>query len=187
MLIWLSGVTLALMIGGSDSKTCRQIDDAMLGMAFQDFDQGDLGWRSLEAPGCEAVAADGIKRYREQNGGALEDNSGLIWHEAQLRASAGQTDEALELMVRKRETDLSSIRPYTDPSIAFLRQDKAALLAAREALVAMPEPDEYRQAADRYAKTYPDLPPLSWPLNLDVVDGLIACFGRPYVEAYDCR
>jgi hypothetical protein len=30
--------------------------------------------------------------------------------------------------------------------------------------------------------------PFSWSPNLDVVDRLIACFGRPYKEAYgNCR
>ncbi len=28
---------------------------------------------------------------------------------------------------------------------------------------------------------------LVWPDNLDVVDGLIACFGRSYKVAYACR
>ena len=28
---------------------------------------------------------------------------------------------------------------------------------------------------------------LKWPLNLDVLDGLIACFGQPYNKAYGCR
>jgi hypothetical protein len=28
---------------------------------------------------------------------------------------------------------------------------------------------------------------LKWPMNLDVLDGLIACFDRPYSEAYDAK
>lgn len=188
MIVWLSSLTLALAIHGAPGADCRQADDTMLALPLQDFDQGDEGWRSLESDGCEIAAADGIKQYRERNADTVmsADNT-LVWHEAQLRASAGQTDAALELMLSRRDTASPSIRPYTDATIAFLRRDRAGLLAARDALVALPEPQAFRDAANRYAASYPDLPPLKWPLNLDVVDGLISCFDRPYSEAYECR
>jgi hypothetical protein len=188
MIALLSSLTLGLAIHSGQPADCRQADETMLALSFQDFDQGDEGWRSLETAGCEIAAADGIKKYRERNADMVvnADNT-LAWHEAQLRASAGQTDAALELMVSRRDTASPSIRPYTDATIAFLRRDWAGLLAARDALVALPEPQAFRDAANRYAASYPDLPPLKWPLNLDVVDGLIACFDRPYSEAYECR
>ena len=185
-MIWLSTLALAVVIGGSEPDVCREVDEPMLAMSLDDFDQGDHGWRSLSAKGCDGVTADGIKRYRERNTETLKDHHTLVWHEAQLRANAGQTDEAIALMLQTRETATDSIRPYTDASIAFLRRDRAGLLAARAALIAMPEPDYFRQAADRYAASYPSLPPLAWPLNLDVVDGLIACFDKPYAVAYEC-
>lgn len=181
------GLAVAVLLAGSQLTGCREVDEAMLVMSLQEFDQGDNGWRSLEAPGCEAIIADGIKRYRDRNPKLLDQNDGIIWHEAQLRASAGQTDEAIALMLRTRDSDGPAIRPYTDATIAFLRHDRAALMASRDELLAMPEPDYFRDAAARFAKSYPDQPPLVWPLNRDVVDGLIACFDRPYAEAYDCR
>lgn len=186
-MIWLSTLALAMVMGTSEPDVCHEVDEAMLSMSLEDFDQRDHGWRSLNADGCDAVTADGIKRYRERNAETLKDPHTLVWHEAQLRATAGQTAQAIELMLQTRETDTAPIRPYTDASIAFLRRDRAGLLAARAALIAMPEPDYFRKAADRYAVSYPGLPPLAWPLNLDVVDGLIACFDKPYAVAYDCR
>lgn len=186
-LIWLSTLVLAVVIGGSGPDVCQEVDEPMLSMSLNDFDQGDHGWRSLNANGCDAITADGIKRYRERNAGTLKDPHTLVWHEAQLRATAGQTDQAIVLMLQSRETATDAIRPYTDASIAFLRRDRTGLLAARADLIAMPQPDYFRKAADRYAASYPNLPPLAWPLNLDVVDGLIACFGQPYSIAYDCR
>jgi hypothetical protein len=179
---------LAVLAGAQAAPAeCRQPDAAMLALPLEDFDQGDAGWRSLDAEGCEAVVADAMVRYRELNREVLagEDTSTLIWHEGQLRA-AGQTDAAIALMLQGRDDESDAIQPYVDASIAFLRQDRPALEAAYARLIAMPAPDYFTRAAERYAATYPDLPPLSWPLNRDKVEGFIACFDRPYREAYVC-
>lgn len=175
------------LLANTEPTVCKEIDEAMMVMSLEEFDQSDNGWRSLDAPGCEAVIADGIERYRDRNPDTLKEHRVLIWHEAQLRASAGQTDEAIELMRLTRESDGPAIRPYTDATIAFLQHDYAALLAARDELIALPEPEYFREAAARFAASYPDQPPLVWPLNLPVVQGLINCFDRPYAEAYECR
>ncbi len=71
-------------------------------------------------------------------------------------------------------------------SVAFLRQDRPALEAAYARLMSLPVPDYFTRAAERYAVNYPDLPPLTWPLNRDKVEGFLACFDRPYREAYVC-
>jgi hypothetical protein len=74
---------------------------------------------------------------------------------------------------------------YALATVAFLHHDLPALKAARARLVAIPEPPEYQQ----FLKTVPPagLAAAKWPLNLNVVDGLITCFGKPYSEAYGCR
>lgn len=66
--------------------------------------------------------------------------------------------------------------PYVDGTIAFLRGDRVALMAARDRLAAAARPAD--MPADR-----------AWPPNLAVVEGLVRCFGRPYREAYGeaCR
>lgn len=166
---------------------CPTADAAMMALPLEAFDQGDGGWRSLDQPGCELAAAEVIRLYRQAHGAGVADWGGtLLWHEAQLRAAGGDTEEAIRLMVAGRAKDSPEIRPYTDATIAFLRRDRAALLAARAELVALPMPEQFARAAARYAESYPSLPPLEWPLNLHVVDGLISCFEKPYREAYGC-
>ena len=170
------------------TQDCRQPDAAMLALPLEEFDQTPAGWRSLDAEGCEAVGADAIARVRVLNREALagQETGTLIWHEGQLRAAAGQTEAAIALMLEGRDQEPDAIQPYVDASVAFLRQDREALLAARARLVALPVPEYFARAAERYRANYPDLPPLSWPLNLNKVDGFIACFDRPYREAYSC-
>lgn len=167
---------------------CRRPDAAMLALPLQDFDQGDNGWRSLDVEGCELVVAEALARYREINREAQagQDASTLVWHEGQLRAAAGQTDAAIALMLQGRDEESDAIQPYVDASVAFLRRDRPALLAAHARLMALPVPEAFTRAADRYHATYPDLPTLTWPLNRDKVEGFIACFDRPYREAYVC-
>jgi len=175
-------------LGQAAPTECRQPDAAMLALPLHEFDQTPAGWRSLDAEGCEAVGADAIARYRDINREALagEETGTLVWHEGQLRAAAGQTDAAIVLMLEGRDEESDAIQPYVDASVAFLRQDREALLAARARLLALPVPDYFAAAAERYRVNYPDHPPLAWPLNLDKVNGFIACFDRPYREAYVC-
>lgn len=181
----LIAILAVLSLGQS---ACPLPDAAMLALSLHDFDQTDAGWRSLESEGCEATTADSIARYRDENAARLthEDTGTLDWHEGQMRASAGQTAAAIALFEARSGKSHPSIRPYHDATLAFLKQDRAAFDAARQRLLALPEPEEFTRARARYAATYPDLPPLRWPLNADVVDGLAACFDRPYREAYTC-
>lgn len=167
---------------------CPAPDAAMLALPLHEFDQTDAGWRSLATPGCEATAAEAIARYRSDNAVRLadKDTGTLDWHEGQMRASAGQTEAAIVIFQRRLETSHASFRPYNEATIAFLKHDRPGLEAAQARLLALPEPEEFTQAKARYEATYPTLPPLVWPLNADVVAGLLACFDRPYSQAYAC-
>ncbi len=177
-----------VFFGQAATADCRQPDAAMLAMPLHDFDQTPAGWRSLDAEGCEAVGANAIARYRELNQEALagEELGTLIWHEGQLRAAAGQTEAAIALMLEGRHGESDADRLYVDATVAFLRQDREGLLAARERLLALPTPDWFAAAVERYKVNYPDHPPPAWPLNRDKVEGYIACFDQPYREAYSC-
>ena len=176
------------LLGQTAPVACLQPDAAMLALPLHDFDQTPAGWRSLDAEGCEAVGAEAIARYREINRERLagEDLGTLIWHEGQLRAAAGQTDAAIILMLDGRDGESDATQPYVDATVAFLRRDREALLAARERLLALPVPDYFSGAVERYKVNYPDHPPPTWPLNRDKVEGFVACFDRPYREAYNC-
>lgn len=169
---------------------CPEPSPSMMALDLNAFDQTEQGWRSLDERGCEAATADVIVRYRTDNATALagEDLSTLIWHEAQLRAAAGQTHRALDLMSWSRDLEEEPvIQLYIDASMAFLRRDRPGIEQARSRMLAVPVPEGFARAIDRFKANYPDVPPPVWPLNLDVVDGLIACFDRPYAEAYACR
>jgi hypothetical protein len=160
------------------------------------FDQ-DMsgGWRALASkPGCDLAAADLLRDYRQVH----RNEAGLLyWHEAQLRASAGQSKEAIALMERARkpaEADRAGWNLYVDATIAFLRKDRPALDNARSKLAAVQPPigkdvppviDGFMEVdmADGQKRK------MRWPPNIDVVEGLANCFNKPYGDAYadQCR
>ncbi|MFK0298613.1 hypothetical protein ACIQTU_05255 [Brevundimonas sp. NPDC090276] len=189
MLIALMSLTMAQP---AVSDPCVHDRAALLALAPSAFDQDlDGGWRPLgEKPECAAVAADLLADYRKAHWGELTPGELHLnfWHEGQLRAGLGQTQAATRLMMAgvNPETPNSGFSDYALGTIAFLHQDRVGLVAARERLAALPKPDGFDSAAERFKATYGF--DLKWPANLDVLDGLIACFGRSYNEAYgDCR
>lgn len=180
-------------------RTCAYDEQEMLSMSEEAFDQdlsnGGGGWRKLaRISGCEVAAADLIAAYRTRH----TSSTTLLWHEGQLRAFAGQTERAVPLLLDSKHdaaTDLAGWNDYVDATVAFLRGDRERLLAARDRLAATPYPsvggmpplvDGVMEIA-----TAPGQPPMRirWPPNIDVVEGLVACFERSYAEAYSghCR
>lgn len=157
----------------SASPGCEVDMQAMLALGIHAFDQDHQGgWRPLaERPECRDEAADLIRAYRQF---VVERTRILYWHEGQLRAEIGETDAAIALFDQSRRTgsDDYGWNHYVDASIAFLRRDLTALEAARARLSTSRIPD---WAASR---------PNPRPMNLDVVDALIRCFGSSYADAY---
>jgi hypothetical protein len=153
-------------------------DPKNLTLGLDAFDQDMTGgWRALSMKaGCEEAAADMVRAYRMNYENYIPL---LYWHEAQLRASAGDYSAAIPLMLKSRQPvdrDEYGWNAYADATIAFLRNDKKALLKARGQLANLAKPAAVR-------------PERKWPPNLDVVDGLIRCFGKSYKVAYGptCR
>ena len=179
---------------GQAAGTGCEVDRArMLALDEAQFDQDMTGgWRALaDKPGCNPAAADLIRDWRQKHG---VSPGLLIWHEAQLRASADQTLEAIALMTQARRgpgvPDKSGWNIYVDASIAFLRKDMAALQQQRTKLAAVAPPSG-PNAPVTVVDGYFDIEmgngetmKMRWPPNIDVVDGLIACFDKPYAEAY---
>jgi hypothetical protein len=172
-------------------KSCAYDRARLLALDENQFDQ-DMsgGWRELSSiPGCALVAADLLHDYREAH---HKDSGLLFWHEAQVRADAGQYPEAITLMKRAykpAEEDKAGWNPYVEATIAFLRRDKAAFEQARLKLAAVQPPvgagippviNGYMEAefADGSKRK------IRWPINIDVVEGLENCFDKPYFEAY---
>lgn len=150
-----------------------------------------MGWRIVgNREGCEQAGADLIALYREQMEAQMARLDG---HEGQLRAAAGDTARPAELFRRKLvflrkfalETGDRSDVIYAEATLAYLERDRATLEARRAELAALPKPDWYEAAAANHVKTNPKAAAsLVWPRNLNVVDGLLACFEKPYREAY---
>lgn len=155
----------------------------MLALNQNAFDQDfEGGWRSVaKQDGCLIVAADLIRSYIEKND---SQSTILVFHEAQLRAMAGQTGHALQILPLARkpasETDRIGWNFYVDATIAFLKKDNDALLRAREALSAVPRPEGY-SPVDANGNPVD----LVWPPNLNVVDGFLDCFSQNYDSAYN--
>ena len=178
-----------LSVAECDASPGKYID-----MGFMEFDQTmDGGWRVIaRKKGCELVAADLIAVYREK---ALDRAYSLDWHEAQVRAHAGQTDKALELF--RRNLAYEKARPVehrsdsnilkAEATVAFFERDLDKLRAARAELAALPKPPGYDDGIAKFKQRYPDLTPPTWRLNLDILDGFIRCFDMPYSEATECR
>ncbi len=148
------------------------------------FDQTEEGWRGLARQGCYAEAAELIAAYRDEARYDPQWGSGLIWHEGQMRAHAGENEAAADLMMQTRDADNPVMSAYVDASVAFLREDRDALLEAREDLLAVPEPPEFAEAVEQFTENFPDMEPPSWPLNLNIVDWFVACFEYDYATAY---
>lgn len=183
-------------IKSASETACHYDREQVLGMSEAQFDQDSAGgWRAVSSkPGCNLVAADLLRDYREKH----QSKAGLLyWHEAQLRAFAGQSGEAAALMkkaYKPAEADRAGWNLYVDATIAFLRNDLPSLQKARSDLASVPPPVgkdippvidgfmEVEMGDGKKAK-------IQWPPNIDVVNGLVSCFGKPYGEAYDneCR
>jgi hypothetical protein len=178
--------------------SCAHDREQLLSLSEKEFDQPaqpEGGWRGLTAKaGCGLVAADPIRDYRARH---QSQSVTLRWHEGQLRAMAGQRQEAILLMVQSkwpREQDAAGWNLYVDATVAFLRDDYIALKSARDALAAVLPPAEsgLRLLGDGHVELKlfnGQTARRRWPPNLDVVDGLLRCFGKPYGDAYrtKCR
>jgi hypothetical protein len=144
---------------------------AMLDATYRDFDQGmgARSWRSLLNRGCAGDAAFIIGRYIAAHSASLaeEELRLLSFHHGQTRALDGQKKEAipplLAALVGKPSPEW---RAYVDATVAFLESDKSALRAARERYAVVSRPGAMRLA---------------------VIDGLLACFEKPYSVAWMCR
>ena len=180
---------------GITAPECRVDRETLLKLDYEAFEHDiDGGWRPLGAvKGCEAATADLLRDYRLRNGGAvagqrIEYVYSLLRHESQLAAAAGQTDRAIALRRAARGSPMWENYYYDNAMIAFLKRNKAQLLENRAKLAALPKPDGHDEGVAAFEKKF-GKPGPTWPPNLDVVDGLIACFDQPYAEAYSfaCR
>lgn len=169
----------------SPQPDCSYDLDAMLALDQQAFDQDmDGGWRVLaQQEGCALAAADLIREWRHQK---RAHASILYWHEGQMRAFAGQTDEAValfELTYKDPAFDADyGWNHYVAGTIAFLERDRERLERAMADLNAVPKPSN--ATFTRPDGTVIDMP---WPPNLRVLEAFERCWDKPYAQAYGTK
>lgn len=179
----LTSLLLASHASADQVPSCDYNREALLAMDPWDFDQDfENGWRQLEEQeGCLEEAAYLIKEFyttREMPDGMRRL---MQWHEGQLRAELEQTDQAIALMQHADSDESSETwNYYVRATIAFLERDKETLKYNREQLVQVPRPDDLPTFTDEDGNETE----MEWPMNLHVVDRFIACFDRPYMDAY---
>lgn len=179
------GILLAL-VGApapAPAPNCTYNRTEMLNMNLDTFDQSDKGWRKLLAKrGCEDSAVSLVKDYLSAHPDLSADQRPqLLWHEGQLLAVGNHYGESVAVFRSIDQTE-ESMRLYQAATIAFLQRDKQALIAARTQLAALPKPPDFDAAAKAFQEKTGE--PLTWPENLNVVDGLIRCFSSSYRVAY---
>lgn len=144
----------------------RQALATELTLSYEEFDQTPgRGFRRLAENSCPGEAADLIEAYIAATGA---DQTSLIWHIAQMRAEQGDYESAIAYARKSlRPTEEPAERPlrwndYVLAVIAFLEGDREALIRHRNHVAA---------GAEQF-----------WgnALNRDLLDKLIAGFGRPY-------
>lgn len=177
----LIAIAISALLADPVSKTCEVSEQRLVRLSEHDFDQaGGGGWRTLAEKGCEAEAAELIHHWRLAH--PVHSNM-MFWHEGQLRANLGQYPAAMVLFAKSKLSpadDRFGWNPYVEGTIAFLKGDKRTLLSARERLAQLPRPASFPEYSDIMGQRVHN----SWPLNLNVLDALIAAWGRPYKEAY---
>lgn len=187
MLPVISLIAAGIVATAAPSTDSCIVDNGVYRLDIHTFDQDPIkGWRALaDRPECRVAAAELMSRYRVYTEARLK---GLIWHEGQVRAEAGEIAAAIDLMGRAKRKPFEhgasqeDWNAYVDATIAFLHGHRPALLQARTRLASFPWPKGHTYI-DENGVTHTSRP-ANWPMNLDVVDRLISCFGHPYAEAY---
>jgi len=191
-------ILMAWPLAASDRVVgCAYDLPRMLALDEAAFDQDlpDGGWRAVgNIPGCQAAAAELIAAYRARHPGTSPN---VAWHQGQMLAFAGMNAQAVAVLDSARKDpaeDIAGWNHYVDATIAFLSGDEEGLARARARLAATPvdAASGMPPPVDGYIELpgQPGQPPIRmrWPPNIDVVEGLVRCVGRPYAEAYGaCR
>lgn len=181
---------LIFAAGATIQPDCSYNAATLLALPFERFDQ-DLtgGWRALESKGCPVAAAEVLRRYRDEHRPLTDAQRSLLsWHEGQVLAFMGSYQRAIPLLLAGIPVDDTiGFAHYALGTVAFLQRDKPALLAARARLTAMPKPSDWTDEVTVMVNDKPVSFSTPWPPNVNVLDGLITCFDRPYKQAYSCR
>ena len=158
--------------------------EASLALPFKQFDQEQgRGWRPLYSKKCYSEASLLLTEYMERNPSEAKIQYMLSFHTGQMLALAGERSKPIKWLERGRSKQASARinwNAFVDANIAFLEHDRKKLLIQRDLIGQEPA-----------IVDGPGVP--SWAvgkkMNLDVVEGFIACFEESYEVAYgdECR
>lgn len=166
--------------------------DRLMALPLQAFDQDFTGgWRPVgDKDGCHDAAGELVLAYIHYSvPSPPSDIQILRWHAGQMKAFAGQTDEALALFSGTYEgPDSIEWNLYVDATLAFLQQDREGVEAAYDTLAKFEVPAERQAARQRFLDENPNIRMpdgyVTDPINLPVIKRLRDCFDLPYKEAY---
>jgi hypothetical protein len=177
---------------------CVHDPESYLAMSFEEFDQGiqpvdggprrEWGWRPIaRQQGCETAVAILMSQWRDRHGASLDPyrRSFMAFHEGQFRAGGGDYSGAIPLIEAGRLAFSGAAgQAYVDAVVAFLRSDRDALMAARERLLAVPEPPNWPELQRKFKEQAGQ--DMKWPMNIEATDTLVRCFGKPYPVLEAC-
>jgi len=147
-------------------------------MSFDDFDQKGVSastWRRLSERGCYAAAIEAAEDYLiHAHFAKASEQRDVMFHIAQSLGMIGRYEEAALAVAGAKSpiatpADDLDWNTYLDGTWAFFKRDKAMLARARQILVS--EQGRGNQ------------------INGSVLSGLLNCFDKPYLSAYQtpCR
>lgn len=143
--------------------------ERQVSLSYSTFDSqsAPYGWRHLNAQGCIGSAISLLDAYATSNLAAMTDaeKMELSFHIGQVLALAGRDEESIAHFERSLQPTASAEwRTYVQATLAFLKRDAAALIAARAA----------------YAAVAPK------SMRLKFIDGFLSCPNEPYAKAVHC-
>ncbi len=158
--------------------------ERILGLSFAEFDQTeDNGWRPYYSSKCYVIAADLLVAYVERHPDLVRENYILPFHAGQILAMAGDYDNAVLYLRRgfsSRDSKPIDWNAFVEAHLAFIEKDVEKLAEMRARIDKQPAMDD--------GPGVPDWA-VGKKINLDVVDGFLACIDKPFAVAYEapCR
>lgn len=141
---------------------------ALMHESFQQFDQQlGSGWRTLELKPDYPDAATAILRYKTEHAAELKgwQQDSLSFHLAHVYALAGERSKAINWFKRSMGDPSWGNAAYIEAFIAFLQNDKPALIKARK-IIATTNPGPWQKQ------------------DLSEIDAMVEYFGEPFEAAW---
>lgn len=187
MVRWVVAVAAFLSVLGApkfaNAQDCPQVAETIGEMERAGFDgayrEGWVFGAERYRDGCEAAMADALASFRERHATELSAPAlsayryRLFWFEGQYAARTGQFERAALLFGQARSEPRREYDPsFYDAYIAFFNRDRDGAQRARDTL-----------ANDLEARQLNEMQRLSADWQVAKLDGLLACFDRPFAEA----